>query len=74
MKVVIHFRPTLSQLVPMLTGRGPEPGEHATGIAPANLFSQHIAHNVITPCRLEMRRKCVRMTRRFASWSHDGTA
>jgi hypothetical protein len=39
-KVVIHVRPRVSQLVRMLTGRGPEPGEQAAGIAPASLISQ----------------------------------
>jgi hypothetical protein len=40
MKVVIHVRPRVSQLVRMLTGRGPEPGEQAAGLAPASQFPQ----------------------------------
>jgi hypothetical protein len=43
MKVVIHVRPRVSQLVRMLTGRGPEPGEQAAGIAPASRFPQAYA-------------------------------
>ena len=40
MKVVIHVRPRVSQLVRILTGSGPEPGEQAAGIASASQFSQ----------------------------------
>jgi hypothetical protein len=46
MKVVIHVRPRVSQLVRMLTGRGPEPGEQAAGIAPASLIPQAVLQNM----------------------------
>jgi Mg2+ and Co2+ transporter CorA len=36
MKVGIHVRPRASELVRMLTGKGPEPGEQAAGIASAS--------------------------------------
>ena len=73
MKVVIHVRPRVSQLVRMPTGRGPEPGEQAAGLAPASQFPQAYTQQ---SCCVHSPLVCIlpALICLCAGWSPAGTA